>query len=94
MNVEFITKADLREFKNEMMNEIRSHLLATDRPRRQWLKSKEVREILGCSHGTLQNLRISGVLSPTKIGGSWYYSNDEINALLSNHTDFAEQFPQ
>ncbi len=82
MNVEFITKTDLLDFKKELLQEIKS-FLTPDQPRKAWLKSNEVRQILGCSHGTLQNLRINGTLTPTKIGGTWYYSSEQIMSLLS-----------
>lgn len=86
MQVEFITKSDLSEFKKELLAEIKTFLSSSEQPVKPWLKSNEVRKILGCSHGTLQNLRINGTLSPTKIGGTWYYSNAQVLSLL-NKTD-------
>ena len=83
MIAEFITKTDLQEFKKELFVEIKSYLTSTDMPTKAWLKSNEVRKILLCSHGTLQNLRINGTLTPTKIGGTWYYSNEQILSLLN-----------
>ncbi len=83
MIAEFITKSDLQEFKRELLVEIKSFLTSSDQPRKSWLKSNEVRQILGCSHGTLQNLRINGTITPTKIGGTWYYSNEQVLSLLN-----------
>jgi hypothetical protein len=83
MIADLITKTDLQEFKRELMVEIKSFLTTPDLPRKAWLKSNEVKEILGCSHGTLQNLRINGSLSPTKVGGTWYYSNEQVLSLLN-----------
>ncbi len=83
MIAEFITKSDLQEFKRELLVEIKSFLTSTDQLHKSWLKSNEVKKILGCSHGTLQNLRINGTLTPTKIGGTWYYSNEQVLSLLS-----------
>lgn len=83
MQVEFITKTDLSEFKKELLVEIKSFLTTADMPKQAWLKSSEVRKILGCSHGTIQNLRINGTLTPTKVGGTWYYSNEEVLSLLT-----------
>ncbi|MNR54024.1 Helix-turn-helix domain protein [compost metagenome] len=52
---------------------------------KRWLKSSEVRKLLGVSSGTLQNYRINGTLSYTKIGGTLFYSNDDIEKLLSQN---------
>jgi len=83
MNVEFITVSDLLDFKKELISEIKSYLTNNDQPSKTWLKSNEVRKILGCSHGTLQNLRINETLNPTKIGGTWYYDANQVYSLLS-----------
>lgn len=83
MSVTIITKEDLQEFKMEIISEIK-HLLQTSdsAPTKKWLKSNEVRKLLNISSGTLQNLRINGTLSYTKIGGIMYYDNSDIDKLL------------
>jgi len=84
MNLEVITKDDLQSFKQDLLNEIKQIFRpAANASDKRWLKSNEVRQLLGCSHGTLQNLRINGTLTPTKIGGTWYYSSEQIMSLLS-----------
>jgi hypothetical protein len=51
---------------------------------REYLRTKEVREMLGgISSGTLQNLRIRGLLNPSKIEGVYYYRLSEVKALLN-----------
>lgn len=85
MNVDLITKDDLEKFKKELLEEIRRYQLF---PRKQgqetrvWLKSFEVRKLLGISAGTLQNLRINGTLPYNKIGGLMYYRYDDIQKLM------------
>ena len=81
MSLEILTKADLNEFKMELFSELRN-ALSFQQPLKKWLKSAEVRNILNCSAGTLQNLRINGTLSPTKIGGTWYFDSDQVQNLL------------
>jgi predicted site-specific integrase-resolvase len=51
--------------------------------KRQWLKSKEVRDILGISASTLQNLRVNGILSFARIGGTMFYKSEDIMKLLN-----------
>ena len=82
MSMEILTKEDLHQFKQELFSELRS-ALSIQKPLKRWLKSSEVKVILDCSAGTLQNLRINGTLSPTKIGGTWYYDAEQVQNLLS-----------
>ena len=54
-------------------------------PAKKWLKSSEVRKLLGISTGTLQNLRINGLLSYSKVGGIMFYDYEEIQKLLQGN---------
>ncbi|GGI26522.1 helix-turn-helix domain-containing protein [Pedobacter mendelii] len=85
MNVELITKEDLKNLKAEMLNEIRQLIKPGQSENRQWLKSAEVRKLLSISPGTLQNLRINGTLRYTKIGGMMYYKMEDITTLLEGN---------
>ncbi|EHQ26901.1 helix-turn-helix domain-containing protein [Mucilaginibacter paludis] len=83
MNVEIITKEDLKQFKCEMLTEIKQFIKPGEQSQsKQWLKSAEVRKLLNISPGTLQNLRINGTLRYTKIGGMMYYKLEDITKLL------------
>jgi len=83
MNVEIITKEDLKQFKSEMLTEIKQLIKPGEQGQaKQWLKSAEVRKLLNISPGTLQNLRINGTLRYTKIGGMMYYKLEDITKLL------------
>jgi len=86
MQVELITKEDLKQFKNEMLTEIK-HLIkpGTQGQTKEWLKSYEVRKLLNISPGTLQNLRVNGTLRYTKIGGLMYYKYEDIIKLLEDN---------
>jgi hypothetical protein len=51
----------------------------------KWLRSKDVRKMLGISDSTLQTMRIKGTIPAYKLGPTWFYREDEIlNALLGN----------
>lgn len=82
MQVELITREDLKTFKNELLNEIKQIVQPRQGQSKQWLKSNEVRKLLNVSPGTLQNLRINGTLRYTKIGGMMYYKLEDIHKLL------------
>ncbi len=86
MPTEIVTTDDLREFKIELLREIKQ-ILAVHRGQlsKKWIKSKEVRKLLEISPGTLQNLRINGTLPFTKIGGVIYYDCEDINKMMEEN---------
>lgn len=86
MAANIITTEDLREFKLELLDEIKELLneQSSFTPKK-WLKSPEVRELLSISPGTLQNLRINGTLPYTKVGGVIYYDYDEIQKIMEQN---------
>ena len=85
MNVELITREDLREFKNELLNDLKQIRQPGQGQSKKWLKSSEVRKMLNISPGTLQNLRINGTLRFTKIGSIMYYKQEDINKVLEGN---------
>lgn len=86
MPAQIITTDDLREFKVELLDEIRT-LMSEQKTTvtKKWMKSVEVRKLLNISPGTLQTLRINGTLPFTKIGGTNYYNASDIDVLLSQN---------
>ncbi len=67
----------LDKFRIELLNEVKA--LADKGPfEKKWMKSNEVRKLLGLSHGKLQTMRNSGVIKFSKIGGSIYYDRQDI----------------
>lgn len=82
-----ITTDDLYVFKLELLAEIKSLLNCRNNQESQtkWLKSNEVRKLLKISPGTLQNLRINGTLSFTRIGALIYYDYQEIEKLMNDN---------
>ena len=83
MPTSIITTDDLREFKLELLDEIKE-LLAKQATgtMKKYLKSSEVMALLQVSPGTLQNLRINGTLPYTKVGGIIYYDSEEIQHVM------------
>jgi hypothetical protein len=86
MSAQIITTEDLKEFKTELIQDIKDLLKEQQNPvTKKWLKSVEVRKLLNISPGTLQTLRINGTLPFTKIGGTNYYNFTDIEKLLSKN---------
>ncbi|OWW23545.1 DNA-binding protein [Zobellia sp. OII3] len=86
MAANIITTDDLRDFKMELLDDIKNLLTKhADGKIKKYLRSSEVMELLQISPGTLQNLRINGTLPYTKVGGIIYYNTDEIQKVLENN---------
>ncbi|CAM3781998.1 helix-turn-helix domain-containing protein [Flavobacterium gelidilacus] len=85
MAVQVITMEDLNEFRSLLLNDLKEIIHSKPQQAKQWLKSKEVRKLLNISPGTLQNLRINGTLTYTKVGGIMYYDNADIEKLLNGN---------
>ncbi len=85
MAVQIITIEDLNEFRNLLLNDLKEIINSKPQQTKQWLKSNEVRKLLNISPGTLQNLRINGTLTYTKIGGIMYYNHSDIDKLLDRN---------
>ena len=91
MAIEVITREDLNEFRSLLLKDLKEIIQSKPQQTKQWLKSNEVRKLLNISPGTLQNLRINGTLSYTKIGGIMYYNNADIEKLL--HGNMVNSLP-
>ncbi len=83
---QLLTVGDFDNFKQDLINEIKSLLKDTTATQgKKWLKSSEVKKLLGISTGTLQNLRINGSLSYSKVGGIIFYDYTEIVKLIESN---------
>ena len=91
MAIEVITREDLNEFRTLLLNDLKEIFKMQPQQNKQWLKSKEVRNLLNISPGTLQTLRINKTLSYTKIGGIIYYANQDIERLLEQNKVSSER---
>jgi len=86
MPQEVITVEDLQKFRLQLLEDIRALIRPQNQVEKQWLKSPEVRKMLGISHGTLQNLRIRNLLPYQKVGGIIFYKYDDIVKLLEKNS--------
>ncbi|HEX8515619.1 MAG TPA: helix-turn-helix domain-containing protein [Bacteroidia bacterium] len=86
MALEVITREDLQEFRSQLLEDFKAILSDKQTStKREWLKSFEVRRLLKISPGTLQNLRINGTLTYTKIGSIIFYSSQDIEKLMEKN---------
>jgi hypothetical protein len=84
---ELITRGDLQDFQTSLLSEIKSLLKASgSTSSKQWLRSAEVRKMLGVSAGTLQTLRVNGTLPFSKMGSIVFYRYEDIIKVLEKNT--------
>jgi hypothetical protein len=82
MAINIITLEDLEKFKEELLEEFKKLLSERQAtPNRKWLKSHQVMKMLMISPGTLQNLRANGTLPFTKVEGTIFYDNNDIQKI-------------
>jgi len=86
MAANIITTEDLMEFKSDLLDNIKEIVSTQSGMKiKKWMKSKEVRDLLSVSSGTLQTLRINGTLPYSEIGGVIYYDYSEIVKVFEEH---------
>lgn len=83
---QILTTEDLEVFRNNLLQELKKIVKElVGNPGKKWLKSFEVKKLLGISPGKLQNLRVNGTLPYTQIGGVILYDYEDIQKMLSTH---------
>lgn len=83
---ELVTIGDLEVFRTKLLEDLKKILdEMKGEPGKKWLKSNEVRKILGISTGTLQTMRINGTLPFMKIGGTLFYNYEDIQRMIEDH---------
>ncbi|MNJ95265.1 Helix-turn-helix domain protein [compost metagenome] len=85
-NERLVTIQDLLDFKAELFKEIKL-ILQKNNPSKKWLKSSEVRKLLGLSPGKLQNMRNNNEIPFTRIGGIIYYLEEAVHQMLESKSN-------
>lgn len=81
---EQVTKDDLRQFSQMIINEIRNDRKREEEFIPDWLKSRIVKKSLSISSASLQSLRVTGKVRCRKILGSYYYSKTDLSNLFKD----------
>ena len=81
--MEIVTKEMFEDFKNELKGQLIELKNAVENKQtKKIMKNKELKEYLGVSYSTLDQMRSNNVIPYKKIMGNYYYSVDEINRIL------------
>ncbi len=95
MSIAMITLQELLLVKAEMLQEIKTIMLASPHyHQRQWLKTWEVKQMLGVSLGTLRNMRDRRQIEYTKIGGLLFYNHQNIMQLIEKNKKQVQNMPR
>lgn len=87
MQINFLTKEDLQEFKSELLAEFKEILNKQQHSvpgQKKWLKSSEIKKLLGLSSGTILNMRVNGTLPYSKVGGIILYDYEEVMKIIQS----------
>jgi hypothetical protein len=81
------TQNDIAQLKVELVRDFGALLQEAfgNMPAKRWLKSADVKKILGISHGFLQALRDDGTLPFIRIGGAVYYDYQDIIQMMATN---------
>lgn len=83
---QLLTRGDLEDLKTELLGAVRQLAKElTGTPTKPWLKSFEVREMLGISGPMLQGMRDNGTIPFTRIGGAIFYQRTDIVKMMELH---------
>ena len=83
---ELLTVGELYDLEERLYKKIIDFLEKTQP--QKWIRTSELKDILGISDSSIQSLRNAGKLPYSKIGGSYYYNYEEVIGLLEeNKTD-------
>lgn len=96
MPANIITTDDLREFKIELLSELKQLLSSQNNfthDQKKYLRSSEVTKELGISTSTLQHLRIKKIIPFTKIGATIFYDWQDIKKILDQNKKMAKVNP-
>jgi Helix-turn-helix domain len=81
---QIVTIGDLELFKKSLVDELKLLVESVaGSGEKKWLRSSEVRKMLGISTGTLQNFRINRLLPFVRINKLIYYKYEDVEKMLS-----------
>lgn len=80
---QLVTLSDLKSVRDDLLAEIRkARGVPVDNQAKKWLKSSEVRKLLGISPGKLQTIRATRQLAFIRLGGVIYYDREDIDRMI------------
>lgn len=85
MKIAILSETEIEEFRKQLLQDLISLFSREKEDDNRWIKTAEVKKILGCSINTIHNYKNAGILSYNKIGGTIYYDKERVYELLNNN---------
>ena len=90
MSILVINAEDLERQLQKVVDEVKSAVTITDSNNVRWIRSKQVKELLGVSDSKLQTMRINRSITYSQIDGTYFYDKDSILSLLEQNKVLCE----
>jgi hypothetical protein len=93
MSVIVLTAEELDHRLQKVVEAITNTIGRNDNIESRWIRSKQVKELLGISDSKLQTMRVNRSLTYSQIDGTYFYDRDsniqilEQNKVLCEHCD-------
>ena len=90
MSILVITAEDLERQLQKVVDEVKSAVTNNDSSNVRWIRSKQVKELLGISDSKLQTMRINRSITYSQIDGTYFYDKESILSLLEQNKVLCE----
>ena len=91
MSVIVITEEALEYRLEKLVVDITNSIGKNDNIESRWIRSKQVKELLGISDSKLQTMRVNRSLTFSQIDGTYFYDRDSIMQILEQNKVLCEQ---
>ena len=90
MSVIVITEEELDHRLQKVVADITNTIGKNDNIESRWIRSKQVKELLGISDSKLQTMRINRSITYSQIDGTYFYDKESILSLLEQNKVLCE----
>ena len=90
MSILVINAEDLERQLQKVVDEVKSAVTNNDSSTVRWIRSKQVKELLGISDSKLQTMRINRSITYSQIDGTYFYDKESILSLLEQNKVLCE----
>jgi hypothetical protein len=92
MSILVITAEDLERQLQKVVDELKFAVTNNDSSNVRWIRSKQVKELLGISDSKLQTMRINRSITYSQIDGTYFYDKVSILRLLEQNKVLCEDY--
>lgn len=90
MSVIVITAEELDHRLQKVVADITNTIGKNENIESRWIRSKQVKELLGISDSKLQTMRINRSITYSQIDGTYFYDKESILSLLEQNKVLCE----